>query len=264
MCIVSITESSIEKSMHDVLISALLLQSGMSTLEFLEKSETYLDCFSFRSLIVMQGKSADLAKRAIPSLCKQRILLTVGKSMSKKTLISEGLFSSPAGHPTFDPLSVRTHPSSSALFVQPIHPLGIQPPNGAQPLFVQPLAAAPFPSPMLSAALIHPGHRQSVSGTGVFLPPGSIHPAPPKHTSTEVIDASQVVTLPDSNASERPICNGDASPKIQRKTSPNSTAGSAGPKLESNGCSSNTDSAPSSEQQDAVTKKLASNLTENV
>lgn len=188
----------------------------------------------------MQGKSADLAKCAIPSFRKQRILLTLGKSMSKKTLISEGLFS---GHPTFDPLSDRTHPSSCALLVQPIHPL----------------AAAPFPAPTLSAPPIHPGHRQPVSGTGVFLPPGSIHPTLPKLTSTEAIHASQVVTLPD-----KPICNGDASPKIQHKTSPKSTAKSTRPKLESNGCSSNSDSALSPEQQAAVAKKLATNLTENV
>ncbi|XP_042385264.1 RNA demethylase ALKBH10B-like [Zingiber officinale] len=192
------------------------------------------------SLIVMQGKSADLARRAIPSLHKQRILLTLGKSISKKTLISEGLFS---GHPTFDPLSGRTLPSSHALFGQPIHPL----------------AATPFPAPMLSVAPIHPGHRQSVSGTGVFLPPGSIHPPPPKLTSTEAIHASQVVTLPD-----KPICNGDASPTIEQKASPKSTAESTRRKMESNACSSNMDSAPSAEQQDAVVKKLASNLTENV
>ncbi|XP_073100601.1 RNA demethylase ALKBH10B-like, partial [Elaeis guineensis] len=43
------------------------------------------------SLLVMQGKSADLAKHAIPSLCKQRILLTFGKSQPKKTFPSEGM-----------------------------------------------------------------------------------------------------------------------------------------------------------------------------
>ncbi|KAJ8476295.1 hypothetical protein OPV22_020022 [Ensete ventricosum] len=193
------------------------------------------------ALLVMEGKSADLAKRAIPSLRKQRILLTFGKSQPKNTFPSEGLFSpSSAACPASASSSARPtnfsrHPPGRKLQVPPIHPQSMSPPNGVQSLFVAPPTTA---GRTVAAPPMHPTPRFPVPGTGVFLPPGSVHLPPP---------SQQLPVAPISSGAQKPSCNNDASPKnIQDLTRP---------KLESDGCLS-IDNASPDEQKNVAAKKL--------
>ncbi|RWW18100.1 hypothetical protein GW17_00017942, partial [Ensete ventricosum] len=194
-----------------------------------------------KALLVMEGKSADLAKRAIPSLRKQRILLTFGKSQPKNTFPSEGLFSpSSAACPASASSSARPtnfsrHPPGRKLQVPPIHPQSMSPPNGVQSLFVAPPTTA---GRTVAAPPMHPTPRFPVPGTGVFLPPGSVHLPPP---------SQQLPVAPISSGAQKPNCNNDASPKnIQDLTRP---------KLESDGCLS-IDNASPDEQKNVAAKKL--------
>lgn len=153
------------------------------------------------SMLVMQGKSADLARHAIPSIRKQRVLVTLTKSQPKKTPSEVQRFPSvaagPPSHwvppPSRSPNHVR-HPAGPKHYV-PVPTTGVlpapagrpqlPPPNGIQPIFV-PAAVAPampFPAPVAlppssagwpaAAPMRHPPPRLPVPGTGVFLPPGS-------------------------------------------------------------------------------------------
>lgn len=242
-----------------------------------------------RALLVMQGKSADLAKRAIPALRKQRFLLTFGKSRPKNTL--------PTVHPASGLSSVRSpnfyrHPSgrkyygdiptTGVLQALPFHSQNMPPPNGAQPVFVTPpvvaSAAVPYPTPTMMAPTTagwtvaapprHTAPQVPVPGTGVFLPPGSVHLPPSQQFSVVPISVAASYTphafaSPESNGVEKPSCNNDASPKISPKTSLNSITDLTGPKLEHNGCLSAGNAAPDEEQQ-AVANKFVNKLTENV
>ncbi|KAI4357447.1 hypothetical protein L6164_001395 [Bauhinia variegata] len=148
------------------------------------------------SLLVMQGKSADLAKHAIPSIRKQRILVTFTKSQPRRSLPSDGqrLASSATSH--WGPPSGRSSnhnrhhlgpkhynavPATGVLPAPPIRSQ-IPPSNGMQPLFVPAPVPAPipFPAPVpiapgstvwSAAPPRHPPPRIPVPGTGVFLPP---------------------------------------------------------------------------------------------
>ncbi|EXC05040.1 hypothetical protein L484_019288 [Morus notabilis] len=150
------------------------------------------------SLLAMQGKSADFAKHAIPSLRRQRILVTFTKSQPKKSMPSDGQRMpspgvAPSSHwgpqPSRSPNHIRhpgpKHyapvPTTGVLQASPVRPQ-IPPPNGIQPLFVTaPVAPAmPFPAPVpippsssgwSAAPPRHPPPRLPVPGTGVFLPP---------------------------------------------------------------------------------------------
>ncbi|KAK2453575.1 RNA demethylase ALKBH10B [Trifolium repens] len=151
------------------------------------------------SLLVMQGKSADFAKHAIPSIHKQRILVTFTKSLPKKSLPidAQGL-ASPAtshwsasappsrssNHINHRPLAPKHYSPVQVTGVLPAPSLHV-PPNSMQPLFVPvPVAppmqfATPVPIPTGSTAwtTAPPRHppppppRVVVPGTGVFLPP---------------------------------------------------------------------------------------------
>ncbi|XP_068659514.1 RNA demethylase ALKBH10B-like isoform X2 [Aristolochia californica] len=160
------------------------------------------------SLLVVQGKSADFSKHAIPSLRKQRILVTLMKCQPKKSVTTDSLRLSPspvvatAPPPTWGPQPSRSSglarhpagpkhfgvvPTTGVLPAPPIRPQHLPPPNGIQPLFVAaPVSpAVPFPAPVplppAPAAWqpVPPRHsapRPPVPGTGVFLPPpGSGH-----------------------------------------------------------------------------------------
>ncbi|CAL9110608.1 unnamed protein product [Musa textilis] len=246
-------------------------------------------------LLVMQGKSADLAKRAIPSLRKQRILVTFGKSRPKKTLPSEAsFFPSSAVYPASGPPSARPPtssrhpsgrknygviPSTGVLQAPSIHPQNMSP-NGVQPLFVAaaPVVASsamPYPAPTMTppatggwtvtAPPRHPSPRLPVPGTGVFLPPGSVHLPPSQQLQmvpvpAESSDAPQQTTLamPESNGVEKPNCNSHAPPK----TSPRNVKDSTGPSLMKT--KSAGDAAANNEQQSAVAEKPVNNLTEIV
>ncbi|KAK7308611.1 hypothetical protein VNO77_42230 [Canavalia gladiata] len=146
------------------------------------------------SLLVMHGKSTDFSKYAIPSIRKQRILVTFTKSQPKKSLPndSQRLASPAASHwappPSRSPnhmrhqLGPKHYSAIPATGVLP-NPSILAPPNGMQPLFVPALVAPPmsFPTPVpivpgstgwTSAPLRHPPPpRIPVPGTGVFLPP---------------------------------------------------------------------------------------------
>ncbi|WOL02607.1 hypothetical protein Cni_G11326 [Canna indica] len=226
------------------------------------------------ALLVMQGKSADIAKRAIPSLRKQRILLTFGKCRSRKDLQSEGLFSSSAIQPTSTgPLSVRPTnfsrhpsgwkhygviPSNGVVQAPPIHPQNLPPPNAVQPLFMAPpmvaSAAVPYTPTVtpptngwtVPAPPLHPAPRLPVPGTGVFFPPGSVDSSSSQQlaaapTSDEAGDPPPTYALSKSNRVDKLNCSDDGSP-----TTLENVADSSLHELECNGYSSN-DNAPHEE-----------------
>ncbi|KAJ8760558.1 hypothetical protein K2173_015225 [Erythroxylum novogranatense] len=151
------------------------------------------------SLLLIQGKSSDFAKHAIPAIRKLRILVTFARSLPKKFSASDGqkLPSLAVSRPTQWGLPrsrslnhVRQPqpkhfaiPATGVLSAQPIRPQ-IQPPNGVQSVFVpSPIAApvpfaSPVPIPSVSTAWpaanqMHPSIRlpAHVPGTGVFFPP---------------------------------------------------------------------------------------------
>lgn len=146
------------------------------------------------SLLAVQGKSLDFAKHAIPSIRKQRVLVTFAKAIPKKTLADAprlpppSLAPPPPSHwgppPTRAPNHIR-HPSGPKHYaavpttgVLPAPPLP-PPSNGMQPIFVTtPVAPAmafpapvPVPLPPSGPPAWHPPPRLPVPGTGVFLPP---------------------------------------------------------------------------------------------
>ncbi|XP_042430706.1 RNA demethylase ALKBH10B-like isoform X1 [Zingiber officinale] len=233
------------------------------------------------SLLVMQGKSADLAKRAIPSLRKTLILLTFGKYRPKKTLLpSEGtFFSSSAANPLSIPTSAR--PSSFSRYPSARKPYGIMPangilhaqqapqimlsPNGVQPRFAAaPMVASPaLPSGppatvgwAAASSMNATGPRPPVPGTGVFLPPGSVHIYPIQHLPGTPISAQTIY----DNRSEKPS-NSNAS-----DCSTNITTDLSEPVPECNGdgwCLDTAAVAPNQEQTDSV-EKADDNLSESV
>ncbi|KAM3229822.1 hypothetical protein ACQJBY_060565 [Aegilops geniculata] len=207
------------------------------------------------SLVVLQGRSADVAKRAIPATRKQRILLTFGKSVARKVATSESASrptapltppSMPWGPPS-RPANVRPHspspqhfgytPTSSVLPAPTTGPHHIPLSDGMQPLFVAPApvaaAAMPFPAavplPNATAAWMPEAAprpappRFPVPGTGVFLPPGSAHQLP-----HQMIQASHAHAEPNSprgsaayvhnKGTGMEVANGSASPRSSGTT----------------------------------------------
>ncbi|KAK6921561.1 hypothetical protein RJ641_012068 [Dillenia turbinata] len=192
------------------------------------------------SLLVMQGKSADFAKHAIPSVRKQRILVTFTKSQPRKiapgdnhrlpspALVPQSHWGPPPSRSTNHirhlggPKHYGAVPTSGVL---PSSPLRSQHPsaNGIQPLFV-PAPVAPamsfpptVPLPPVStgwpAAPMHPAPRVPVPGTGVFLPPGSSNSSPSQHLlSNTTTDSSFSAETASSveNGSVMPDGNGSA------------------------------------------------------
>nr|CAD1832765.1 unnamed protein product [Ananas comosus var. bracteatus] len=150
------------------------------------------------ALLILQGKSADLVKRAIPSVCKQRVLLTFGKSQPKKPILHpEGSYFTSTTAPPPSPwggisspvrpsnLPRPKHfgalPSTGVLPAPSVRPPHVLPANGIQPLFVGPSPAPPatmaYPAPPPSPGWVsvappsrHSAPRLPIPGTGVFLP----------------------------------------------------------------------------------------------
>ncbi|KAL8520820.1 hypothetical protein ACS0TY_011393 [Phlomoides rotata] len=133
------------------------------------------------SLLVMQGRCTDFARHAIPSMRKQRILVTLVKSQPKK--FDGHRFPAPSSNwappPSRSPSHIRPMP---AKHYGPVPPNAVlPPPNGIQSMFVPtPVAAGiAFSAPVAlppasvwpSAPLRHPPPRLPLPGTGVFLPP---------------------------------------------------------------------------------------------
>lgn len=171
----------------------------------------------------MQGKSSDFARHAIPSLRKQRILVTFTKSQPKKSTASDGQrlpspTVAPSSHwgppPSRSPNHIRhpaapKHyagvPTTGVLPAPPIRPH----PNGIQPIFVPQVAPTiTFPAPVpvppgspgwATAPPRHPPPRFPVPGTGVFLPPpGSGNSSSSQQlpgTATEVNFSAETASL---------------------------------------------------------------------
>lgn len=167
----------------------------------------------------MQGKSADIAKHAISSIRKQRILVTFTKSQPKKLTPTDGqrlpspaLAASPhwgpssgrspnhTRHPT-GPKHFAAIPTTTGVLPAPAIRAQIPPTNGvpAPPIFVStPVTPAmPFPAQVpippgstgwTAAPPRHtppPPPRLPVPGTGVFLPPpGSGGSSSPRQVSS--------------------------------------------------------------------------------
>uniref|UniRef100_A0A0E0KB23 Fe2OG dioxygenase domain-containing protein n=1 Tax=Oryza punctata TaxID=4537 RepID=A0A0E0KB23_ORYPU len=247
------------------------------------------------SLLVLHGKSADVAKRAIPAARKQRILLSFGKSLSRKQVPSESIsrFTTPLTPPPMPwgppsrPANMARHSSSPKHFgyaptsgVLPAPAIGahhIPPSDGMQPLFVAPApvaaAAMPFPAMpnsttawMADTAPRSAPPRLLVPGTGVFLPPGSGHPLP-----HQMMTASQSPAEPTSSTDSsacvhnkstvEEMANGNVSPK----SSPAKQSDAVEQKPECNGSSNggsslvDEKSAVRKEQQNGGMKKAVSN-----
>ncbi|KAG6600812.1 RNA demethylase ALKBH10B, partial [Cucurbita argyrosperma subsp. sororia] len=172
------------------------------------------------TLLVVEGKSADFAKHAIPAIRKQRILVTLTKSQPKRAVPSDGQrtslnvgpFSSwgpPSGRSPNPRLSPghKHYPSVPSTGVLPAPPIRPQmpPPNGIPPLIVSPVASpmpfppVPIPTGPPTWPTAHPRHpppRLPVPGTGVFLPPpgSSSAPAPAPAPSPQQLPNSTVET----------------------------------------------------------------------
>ncbi|GAV57237.1 2OG-FeII_Oxy_2 domain-containing protein [Cephalotus follicularis] len=198
------------------------------------------------SLLVMQGQSADFAKHAIPSIRKQRIIVTFTKSQPKKSPPGDGQrLPSPAVVPSshWGPPPTRSsnqirHPVSTKHFTPmpttgvlpapPVRPQ-IPPPNGVQPLFVTtPVAPAlPFPAavpiPPGSTGWPAPTSRQApprlpVPGTGVFLPPpGSGNSSPPQQLSATASELSFTVDTVSPPEKESGSVNSNYSASVDGK-----------------------------------------------
>ncbi|CAN6285002.1 unnamed protein product [Urochloa humidicola] len=160
------------------------------------------------SLLLLEGQSADLAKRAIPAARNQRIILSFGKSVARKHIPAESARFTPPltppmpWGPSSRPANMARHPQSPKHFgyapangVLPAPAVGphhVSPSDGMQPLFVASgsvsATAMPFtpavPLPNTTAAWIPDATPRPAPprfpgpGTGVFLPPGSGHPLP--------------------------------------------------------------------------------------
>ncbi|XP_059649805.1 RNA demethylase ALKBH10B [Cornus florida] len=190
------------------------------------------------SLLVMQGRSADFSKHAIPSLRKLRILVTLTKSEPKKTTSNDGrlaLSAVPSPSPWGPPSNrssnhirqpVPKHygpvPTTGVLPAPSTRPQ-LAPPNVIQPLFVPTAVAAamPYPAPVALppassgwtvAPPRHPPPHLPVPGTGVFLPP------PGSGNSTQqLLSTTETTETPSLPEKDRGLGNSNgkssASPK---------------------------------------------------
>ncbi|KAJ0988437.1 hypothetical protein J5N97_006793 [Dioscorea zingiberensis] len=218
-------------------------------------------------LLVMQGKSADLARHAIPSIRKHRVLLTFGKSQPKKNLPSDlPRFSSSTtpqpSHwgppPIRSPGLPRHSPGPKHFGVTPtgvlpapsVRPQHLPPPNGIQPMFVAPAQVTPagvtyptpVPVPTASAGWTvatpprHPSPRLPLPGTGVFLPPSGSGLPPSSPTQLPITPASpETSCAPETNEHE----NGMEKHHINNNTSPRNGTDGTEPRLDCNGSSDN-------------------------
>ncbi|KAJ0257011.1 hypothetical protein HA466_0079530 [Hirschfeldia incana] len=131
------------------------------------------------SVLLVEGKSADLAKFAIHSIPKQRILITFTKSQPRNSITGPNWAPPPSRSP---PNLHNRHPTGPPKHYPVIPTTGVFPPNGpVQPIFIAPSPPLAPPMPFPGATVWpHPRHqppppqpRLPVPGTGVFLPPGS-------------------------------------------------------------------------------------------
>ncbi|XP_006662146.2 RNA demethylase ALKBH10B-like isoform X2 [Oryza brachyantha] len=172
------------------------------------------------SVLVFEGKSADIAKRALPATCKQRVLLSFGKSVSRKHVQPESslLITPPLTPPPMPwgaplrPGNIAIHPlSPTHLVYDPTNraptdstpALHQIPSNSMHTVFLAPAPvipkAVPFGSAvtltntgatwMAEAAPRPASPRLPFQGTGVFLPPGAGNPSPAQKLGVKHADA---------------------------------------------------------------------------
>ncbi|CAJ1939050.1 unnamed protein product [Sphenostylis stenocarpa] len=183
-----------------ILVSDLLIQSGNTIVYRVITHSPTAGHHGLEgpSLLAIQGKSSDFAKHALPSIRKQRILVTFTKSQPKKSLPSDAqrlytpaVSSHWSPPPSRSPNHVRHHvgskhyaalPTTGVLPAPPIRSQ-IPPQVGMQPLFVTApvVPPMPFPAPVpippssvgwtTAPPPRHPPPRIPAPGTGVFLPP---------------------------------------------------------------------------------------------
>ncbi|KRH58606.1 hypothetical protein GLYMA_05G138600v4 [Glycine max] len=195
------------------------------------------------SLLVMEGKSSDFAKHALPSVRKQRILVTFTKSQPRKSLSSDAqrlASTATSSHwgplPSRSPNHVRHHvgskhyatlPTTGVLPSPPIRPQ-MAAPVGMQPLFVTApvVPPMPFPAPVAfppgstgwtgAPPPRHPPPRVPAPGTGVFLPPpgsGNSSQQLPAGTLAEVNPSTETPTMLEKENGKTNHNSTSASPK---------------------------------------------------
>ncbi|KHN01749.1 hypothetical protein glysoja_047936 [Glycine soja] len=227
---------------------------------------------SMWSLLVMQGKSTDFAKHALPSIHKQRIIITFTKSQPKCSLPNDSQRLAPPAASHWAPpqsrspnhvrhqLGPKHYPTVPATVVLPA-PSIHAPPNSMQPLFVPAPVAPPmsFPTPVpippgstgwTSAPSRHPPPRIPVPGTGVFLPP------PGSGTSSQHLPC----TVPEVNPSVETLT---VSGKENGKSNHNTNSSPKG-KMDGNiqgGQESNGNADGTQAEQAVVEKEQESNDT---
>ncbi|XP_051148689.1 RNA demethylase ALKBH10B [Andrographis paniculata] len=196
------------------------------------------------SVLVMQGKSADFTRHAIPSLRKQRILVTLVKSQPRKIGAGDGphryasVGAPPSGWappPSRSPGHIRS--AAAAKHLNPIPPGGVlpaqtprpqlPPPNGIQPIFLPgqvtpgvafatPVALPPASAGWAAPSPMHPPPRLPLPGTGVFLPSKSSSgsnnsSSQPAATAAPESANTQTSPGPDDPAegeTDNRVCNG--------------------------------------------------------
>lgn len=191
-----------------------------------------------RSILVLQGRSTEFAKYAIPAIRKQRILVTFTKFQPKRIRSGDSQrFPSSAGGPVpqwvppsrspnhirrpFGPKHYGSMPTTGVLPVPAVRPQ-LAPAN-VQPIFVPAMVAPamPFPAPVALPPASsgwaappprHPPPRLPLPGTGVFLPPGSATSTSdniPNENAGSDSTVSQKVNT-DSSEGTTVECNGNA------------------------------------------------------
>ncbi|KAK8579564.1 hypothetical protein V6N12_069885 [Hibiscus sabdariffa] len=203
------------------------------------------------SLLLMEGKSADFAKHALPSARKQCMLVTFTNYQPKKSmagtqkppspLVSQSSQRGPPFSRLPNPFRHSAPKHYAAIPTTGTLPAtGIRPPNIVQPLFVPtPVAPAiPFPAPVpippgstgwSAAAQRHFPPHLHIPGTGVFLPPPGSNSLP-QHLSTIATKPNLLVetTSPPEND------NGSGKP-IHHETSPREKCDGKSPNQGCNG-----------------------------
>lgn len=202
-------------------------------------------------MLVLEGRSSDFARHAIPCTSKQRILVTFTKSQPKR-ITSGDVQRSPSSAaplpshwvppPCRSPNHIR-HPAgpkhygpvpTSGVLPAPNPRPTLPPPNGIQPIFV-PAAVAPaipFPTPVAlppasagwpAAPPRHAPPRLPVPGTGVFLPPpGSGNSANQSLTFNPTNENANVETLSTRDKDDQEVNS-----NVNSATSKDTTDGKA-------------------------------------
>ncbi|KAJ3702990.1 hypothetical protein LUZ61_006695 [Rhynchospora tenuis] len=185
-------------------------------------------------LVVLRSKGAEMVRRAIPTIRKERVVLTFGKFQPRRHhSITSNNTPSSSSHPSqWNPhTSSRTpnhHPprhNTNSKHYGYVTTLA----EAAQPIFVpapQVLAPAPIPVALsVAAPLPQTAPQLLVPGTGVFLPP----PPPPINSLPENFQASgePVNSKPNGTFSESETANGVITvEEIKHECNGNTEAGS--------------------------------------